>query len=476
MEKPQIDGGRYELVREIGAGGMGQVFEGYDSHLKRRIAVKLTHANLDQDPNWTKRFLREAELMAQLSHPGMPAIHDAGISLGPPERPYLVMEFVDGITLDALLARRGPLPVGVVAALGAQAAAVLAATHRNRIYHRDLKPSNLMLCADGTVKVLDFGLAVTTDTDMTRYTNTGNTLGTPAFMAPEQVEGRAVVAQTDLYALGLVLYELLTGDRVMTGSSPYVVWQNQVHLVPAEIRRERPEVPADMSRLIMSMLAKSPDRRPEDAVTVHTVLMRHANGLGDLAEVGDFHGPARMYSAAVSAAGTSRTAATIVAPTKIIAVDETTAVPPRSTDFSRSDIQRAIRRARDLAGESRYTPAINDLETVVEQAVSQLSARDADVVEARLSLAALRFDSNDFAGAAALLRTLVDDLTAERGPYDEQVMHCQRQLATCDVQNGDIDAALKRLRRLHSQMAVRYGEQDRRVVDLAAQIRHIAAG
>nr|WP_244969826.1 serine/threonine-protein kinase [Nocardia cerradoensis] len=317
------------MVREIGAGGMGQVFEGYDSHLKRRIAVKLTHANLDQDPNWTKRFLREAELMAQLSHPGMPAIHDAGISPGPPERPYLVMEFIEGVTLDELLARRGPLPVGVVAALGAQAAAVLAATHRNRIYHRDLKPSNLMLCADGTVKVLDFGLAVTTDTDMTRYTNTGNTLGTPAFMAPEQVEGRAVVAQTDLYALGLVLHELLTGDRVMTGSSPYVVWQNQVHSAPAEIRRERPEVPVDMARLIMSMLAKSPDRRPEDAVTVHTVLMRHGNGIGELPEVGDFHGPARMYAEAVSAAVASPT---VMASTKIIASEEKVAPPPRSSD------------------------------------------------------------------------------------------------------------------------------------------------
>lgn len=474
MTQPRIDGGRYELVREIGAGGMGQVFEGYDSHLKRRIAVKITHPNLDRDPNWTKRFLREAEFMAQISHPGMPAIHDAGISPGPPERPYLVMEFVDGTTFDELLARRGPLPVGVVATLGAQAAAVLAAAHRNRIYHRDLKPSNLMLCADGTVRMLDFGLAVTTDTGMTRYTSTGNTLGTPAFMAPEQVEGRTVVPQTDLYALGLVLYELLTGDRVMTGSSPYVVWQNQVHFTPNEIRRERPDVPVDMARLIMRSIAKSPDRRPEDAATVHAVLMRYADGVAELPEIKDPYGPARMYAAAASTAGTSRTAPTVVAPT--IVTGETVVVPPRTTDFSRSDIERAIHRARDLAAESRFAPAIANLKTVVEQAISQLGPRDADVVEARLNLATLRFDSNDFTGAAELFRTLIDDLTAERGPYDEQVMHCQRQLATCDVQNGDITAALTRLRRLHSQMAVRYGEQDRRVVDLVEQIKLIEMG
>lgn len=477
MEQPHIDGGRYELVREIGAGGMGQVFEGYDSHLKRRIAVKLTHPGLDQDAAWIRRFLREAEFMAQLSHPGMPAIHDAGMSQG---RPYLVMEFVDGITFDDLLARRGPLSFGVVAALGAQAAAVLAATHRNRIYHRDLKPSNLMLCADGTVKVLDFGLAVTSDTGKTRFTNTGNALGTPAFMAPEQVEGGEVVAQTDLYALGLVLHELLTGDRVMTGTSAYVVWQNQVHYSPPEIRGECPDMPADMARLIMSMLAKAPAHRPEDAATVHAVLLRHAGGLAALPEIGDFHGPARMYAAAVSAAVTSRTADTILAPRRLPPVDDaaTTRVgavvrPDGPRDFSRSDVQRAIRRARDLAARSRYTPAIEDLKTVLDTAMSELGSRDADVVEARLNLADLRFDSNDFAGAAALLRTLIDDLTAERGPYDEQVMHCQRQLATCDVQNGDVGAALARLRRLHGQMAVRYGEQDRRVVDLVQQIRDV---
>ncbi len=476
MTQPQIIGSRYELVREIGAGGMGQVFEGFDRHLKRRIAVKLTHANLDQDPNWTKRFLREAELMARLSHPGLPALHDAGIAPGRPERPYLVMEFVDGITFDDLLGRRGPLPVGVVAALGAQIAAVLAATHRNRIYHRDLKPSNLMLCADGTVKVLDFGLAVALGSDLTRYTNTGNNLGTPAFMAPEQVEGRAVQAQTDLYALGLVLHELLTGDRVMTGSSPYLVWQNQVHLSPPEIRRECPEVPADMARLIMSMLAKKPEHRPEDAITAHAVLLRHAAGLSVLPEVDDLHGPARMYAAAVATTISSRTAVTMVARSIPEPDGETVATPRPATDFSRSDLQRAIQRARDLAAESRYTPAIQDLKTVVESAITHLGSRDADVVEARLNLADLRFDSNDFAAAGEVYRTLIDDLIAERGPYDEQVMYCQRRLATCDVQSGEIDAALARLRRLHSQMAVRYGEQDRRVVDLVNQIKHVENG
>ncbi|MFB8004771.1 protein kinase [Nocardia sp. NPDC056000] len=477
--QPQVVGGRYELISEIGAGGMGQVYDGFDRHLRRQIAVKFTHPSLDKDPDWTKRFFREAEFMAQMRHPGLPMIHDAGIEPGTPERPYLVMEFVKGVTFDDLLDRRGPLPVGVVASLGSQAAAVLAATHRNRIYHRDLKPSNLMLCDDGTVKVLDFGLAVSLDADKTRYTSTGHTLGTPAFMAPEQVEGGTVVPQTDLYALGLVLHELLTGDRVMTGSSPYVVWQNQVHQTPPDIRYERPEVPVELARLIMAMLAKSPDQRPDDAATVHSVLLRYATGVGSLSEVSDPLSPAHMYARAVAAGGSSRTAQTVVSPTRILRnlPEKPPTVPPTPvpTDFSRGDLQRAMRRARDFADDSRYDPAVHELQTVVDKALPRFGSRDADVVEARLRLADLRFESVDYAGAADLYRELIDDLTAERGPYDDHVMYCQRRLAACHVHTGDVKAALTRLKRLHSQMAVRYGEQDRRVIELAAQIGHIKA-
>ncbi|SNY86105.1 Serine/threonine protein kinase [Nocardia amikacinitolerans] len=473
--QPQVVGDRYELVREIGAGGMGQVYEGFDRHLKRRIAVKFPQPGLDSDPDWTKRFFREAELMARLRHPGMPVIHDAGTVPGNPERPYLVMEFIEGVTLGELLDRRGPLAIGAVATLGAQAAAVLAATHRNRIYHRDLKPSNLMLCADGTVKVLDFGLAVILDTDMTRYTSTGHTLGTPAFMAPEQVEGRPVVPQTDLYALGLVLHELLTGDRVMTGSTPYAVWQNQVHLPSPDIREIRPEIPADMAELIMSMLAKSPDQRPEDAATVHTLLLRHATGLGMLPEIDDLHGPAFMYAKAVGAASAhGDTADPALGPAVGRRVDlpEEIAV---TADFSRGDLQRAVERARDLADDSQYDPALHALETMVDFAVPLFGSRDADVIEARMQLASLRFEAGDYSGAAEIYRSLIDDITTERGPYDEQVMFCQRKLASCDAHNGDVQAALARLQHLHSQMAVRYGEQDRRVIELATLIRNIEA-
>ncbi|MFR9751105.1 protein kinase domain-containing protein [Nocardia sp. 004] len=459
---PRIIGGRYELIRPVGAGGMGQVYEGFDRHLKRRIAVKFTHANLEPDPEWTKRFLREAEVMASVSHPGMPAIHDAGIVEDESQRPFLVMEFVDGDTFEDLLMRRGPLPIGVVAALGAQTAAVLSATHRHRIYHRDLKPSNLMLCANGTVKVLDFGLAVALDSDRSRYTRTGQTLGTPAFMAPEQIEEREVTAQTDLYALGLILHELLTGDRVVAGDNPYTVWTQQVSRPAPDIRGERPDTPADMAGAIMCMLEKKPESRPAGAGVVHAVLLRHTTDLGAL--VDDVHSPARMYALAVGASSASHTALTV----PDHSAKATDAIP--ADDFSRGDLYRAIDRARKLADESRYHPAIRELKTVVAAAVPLLGSRDADVVDARVKLADLRAEAGGYPEAAEIYRGLIDDLTAERGPYDEQVMYCQRRLAVCQVQLGELGAARDRLERMKIQMEARYGEADRRVVELGELI------
>ncbi|GAB3204545.1 serine/threonine protein kinase [Nocardia tengchongensis] len=473
----QVLGGRYELRDQIGTGGMGRVYEAYDRNLRRRVAVKFTHPSLDDDPGWDDRFVREAELMAQFNHPGLTVIHDVGrgsFTPSEPERPYLVMEYIEGTTFDKLLERRGAHSVGVVANLGAQAAAALAAAHRHRIYHRDLKPANLMLCANGTVKVLDFGLAVAPESGRTRYTSHGQTLGTPAYMAPEQVQEKPVAPQTDLYSLGLVLYELLTGDRVMTGKSTFNLWQQQIDHTPPDIRQERRGVPVEMARLVMSMLAKSPEARPDDAATVNAVLLRYASDLGELPEVDDNHSPARMYALAVGSMASARTATTMVAPsndrTEFV---ERPADPVPVPDFSRGDLQRAVHRARELADDSRYAPAIHELRTVVEAAVPLLGSRDADVVEARVKLADLRFENADYAAAADLYRGLIDDLTAERGPYDDQVMYCQRQLATCHVYLGDTRNALTRLKRLHSQMALRYGEQDRRVVDLAGQINHI---
>lgn len=463
-----VVGGRYDLIRQVGAGGMGQVFEGFDRNLKRRVAVKLTHIDLETDSEWTRRFLREAELMATVSHPGAPAIHDAGITDTEPHRPYLVMEFVDGVTLEDLLARHRRLPIGVVAALGAQVAAVLAATHRHRIYHRDLKPSNLMLCDNGTVKVLDFGLAVIPDADRTRFTSTGQTIGTPAFMAPEQIESREITPQTDLYALGLILHELLTGERVFAGANAFSVWTEQVSAAPPDIRAACPGIPADLAGVLMCMLEKKPEARPAGAAVVHAVLLRHAAGLAEL--VDDADSPARLYAAAVSAP--ARVAAAEDAEDSAPAEFAPALGKPVPTDdVSRGDLHRAVEKARRLADESRYHPAVRQLHTAVRAAVPLLGARDADVVDARVQLAGLRFESGEYAEAAPLYRALIDDLTAERGPYDDQVVYCQRRLAECLLHLGDTGAARERFRRLQTQLEAKYGAADRRVSEVRALAR-----
>ncbi|GAD81471.1 serine/threonine-protein kinase [Nocardia asteroides] len=421
--QPQVVGGRYQLTNQIGAGGMGQVFAGYDRHLERPIAVKLTRPDLDTDPQWTQRFIREARLMARLAHPGLPAIHDAGIEPGPPERPYLVMDFVHGASLDQIAGYRSMLPVGVVASIGAQVAAVLAAAHRQSIFHRDLKPSNVMLCPDGTVKVLDFGLAVLLDSDVSRLTSTGNTLGTPAYMAPEQINGDPVVAQTDLYSLGLVLYELLTGAQVITGSTPFLLWRKQIEFVPPEVSTLRRDIPRDVVALLSDMLAKDPRQRPRDASAVHSVLQRHIGGLDDLDDVREPTSPARLYAQALVAPPSYRTARTLIAPPADIAFMEPHSAP-----------------------------------TVQGFGDDRRGAADR------------HFDAGEFAAAAELYRTCAEELTAANGPYDEQAMYCVQRHAICQLRLGNPKAALNRLKRLHQQMSVRFGAQDPRVIELATQI------
>ncbi|WP_040689144.1 serine/threonine-protein kinase [Nocardia vinacea] len=465
---PRIVAERYELIEVIGRGGMGRVFRGFDRRLKRQVAIKIIHPHLAENNEWERRFVREAELMARMSHPGMATVFDAGIDPGPPEQPFLIMEYVNGVTLDSILSARGRLPLGAVAGICAQTAAVLAEAHGHRIFHRDLKPSNLMLCADGTVRVLDFGIAVALDADQTRLTRTGSGIGTPEYMAPEQVRGSSVVPQTDLYALGLVMYEMLTGVRAMLGSSEFDTMFNQINTAPPILEPERDKVPEELAVLVRSMLAKEPVDRPADAVTVHGVLMRYVGALDGLMEHPDPASPARLYAAAVGASAATRTAM----PQKRLEVGDAAAAP----EFTRGDLDRAVRRARDLADESRYVPAIGALKDSLGVAVPQLGARDVDVVDARVRLADLCLESGDYVQASAFYSDLIDDLTAERGPYDDQVMYCQRQVATCQVHSGQVRAALTRLRKLHAQLAAWHGESDARVVQLSEMITQIRAG
>ncbi|HEX2312593.1 MAG TPA: serine/threonine-protein kinase [Thermomonospora sp.] len=287
----EVLAGRYELAAPLGRGGMGQVWEGVDRALGRRVAVKLvTNEQIAarSDPSeLVRRFAREASATAGLQHPGVPAVYDAGTYDG---GLYLVMELIEGTTFADLIAEQGPLPVGWAAAMAAQVCAVLAVAHERGVVHRDVKPQNLMLTRDGTVKVLDFGVAGMLDASGSpRITRTGEPVGTPAYMAPEQLRGERATPRTDLYALGCVLYELLAGEPVFAGTTPHVLGYKHLEEMPTPVRRS--DVPMELDWLVRQLLAKDPAHRPSGAREVYERLLPFAQITAPLADVDPRGGP-----------------------------------------------------------------------------------------------------------------------------------------------------------------------------------------
>ncbi len=299
-----LNGGRYELESlPLPGGTMGQVWPGRDTRLDREVVVKFIRLprGSSDEARIRRRFRRESQITARLTHPGVPAVYDAGVDDG---RPFLVMQRVHGINIADLIAEHGPLPVGWAAAIAAQVCAVLIAAHRESLVHRDLKPSNVMLEPNGAVKVLDFGLAVEpSHAEYSRITETGEFPGTPAYMAPEQIETHHSEPATDLYALGCTLHEMLTGERLFDGTEPFTVMRRHVKEAPPPLRALRADVPADMERLVLDLLEKKPKDRPDGAAAVYQRLLPLLTGLDPLAEVADGSArtdPTRLYATVLS--------------------------------------------------------------------------------------------------------------------------------------------------------------------------------
>ncbi|MFD4640978.1 serine/threonine-protein kinase [Lentzea sp. NPDC058436] len=249
---------RYEIDDlPLGRGGMGAVHKGRDLRLDRRVAVKLLRLP-GSDDEVAQRFAREARIVAKLEHPGVPVLYDFGTF---EQRLFQVMQFVDGVTVADLVGEFGPLPEAWAANIAAQAAAVLAAAHEEGICHRDLKPTNLMLCPDGAVKVLDFGLALLRESDVAPFSRAGQILGTPSYMAPEQIQRGTAEPRSDLYALGCVLHEMLTGEQLFTGPTAYAVFDKHVKEAP-------PRTESVLDPVVQRLLAKDPQDRPATALDV----------------------------------------------------------------------------------------------------------------------------------------------------------------------------------------------------------------
>jgi Tol biopolymer transport system component len=283
--------GPYEILAPLGAGGMGEVYRARDTRLSREVAVKVLPSQRTPTPEARERFEREARTISQLSHPNICVLHDVGRE-GDTE--YLVMELVEGETLSDRLAR-GPLPLDQALRFGAEIAAALDAAHRKGIVHRDLKPGNVMLTKSG-VKLLDFGLArafdapaavsdVTAAPTMARaLTSEGVIVGTVSYMSPEQLEGKAPDARSDTFALGVVLYEMLTGRRAFSGASQATVITAIMTTEPAPISEQLPLSPPELDRLVRICLAKDPSNRWQSAHDVELQL-RSIGASGAVARV-----------------------------------------------------------------------------------------------------------------------------------------------------------------------------------------------
>ena len=252
--------GRYRVEALVALGGMATVYRAIDTRLDRWVALKVMHADLARDEDFVNRFIGEAKSVARLSHPNVVSVFDQGRD-GP--YPYLAMEYVPGRTLRDLLAERGRFPPGEALSIMVPLLSGLAAAHTAGIVHRDVKPENVLIAPGGHLKVVDFGLARALSVNS--QTRTGVIIGTVAYLAPEQVTGTGADARTDIYAAGIVLYELLTGSKPHTGESPLAVAYKHVNETVPPPSRLAPGVPPEVDRLVAQATSRDPRYRPADA-------------------------------------------------------------------------------------------------------------------------------------------------------------------------------------------------------------------
>jgi serine/threonine-protein kinase len=248
---------RYELEELAGSGGMSTVYRAHDRVLERTVAVKILHQRYNDEDEYVERFRREARMAAGLSHHNIVTVIDRGEHEG---RQFIVFEYVDGDNLKEVVDREGPMPVERVLTLGIQIATALSFAHASGLVHRDVKPQNVLLNGDGTAKVTDFGIARSLDVGK-GVTQTGTVLGTSDYIAPEQAQGQSVGERTDVYSLGVVLYELLTGALPFKGDNFVAVAMKHINEAAPRVSERRPDVPQRLDDAIAVALAKEPDAR-----------------------------------------------------------------------------------------------------------------------------------------------------------------------------------------------------------------------
>ncbi|MCS6888958.1 MAG: serine/threonine protein kinase [Chloroflexus sp.] len=270
--------GRYELIEELGRGGMARVYRARDTQLQRTVALKVLAAQLSMDAEFIKRFEREARTAANLRHPNIVTVYDIGEDQG---LHYIAMEYIDGLPLHTILERHGVLGLGYAIALLEPIAAALDYAHQAGAVHRDVKPHNIMVDRNGRVVLTDFGIAQTPEADDQRLTRTGVFMGTPEYISPEQAEARRVDGRSDLYSLAVVAYEIIAGRVPFSGATPQLIVAH-AQLPPPPISSIAPGLPTELDLVLTRALAKRPERRFQTGAAFIAALRDIANRHGIL--------------------------------------------------------------------------------------------------------------------------------------------------------------------------------------------------
>ncbi len=252
----QTLGGRYRIEKQIGIGGMAVVFRAYDPVIQRYVAVKMLKEDVARDEAAVKRFINESKAVAMLSHPNIVSIYDVSVS---GEYKYIVMEYIEGITLKSYMSQKGALPLDEVIHYSRQILSALAHAHGKGIIHRDIKPQNIMLLKDGKIKVTDFGIAKLPNAET--VTMTDKAIGTVYYISPEQASGLAIDTRSDLYSMGVVMYEMASGKLPFVAETPVSVALMQVNSEPTPPTEINPEIPKGMEQIILTAMEKSADAR-----------------------------------------------------------------------------------------------------------------------------------------------------------------------------------------------------------------------
>src|ERR1700722_7170828 len=270
-ETPRIFSERYELSHLIARGGMAEVYRAHDRLLDRPVALKVLFPELSVDRSFVERFRREAQAAANLSHPNIVPVFDWGEDTG---TYFIVMEFIDARPLSSILKTAGPLSAERTADVGAHVAAALGYAHKHGVIHRDVKPGNVLITDEGQVKVTDFGIARAINTEES-LTQTGAVMGTATYFSPEQAEGIGVDSRSDIYSLGVVLFEMATGRPPFLGDTPVSVASKHVRDIAPTPREILETVPVPIEAVTMKAMAKLPDARYQGAEDFRADLLRY---------------------------------------------------------------------------------------------------------------------------------------------------------------------------------------------------------